>query len=302
MSKVYAALGFHESRLEIALLRQLEDGERHLALRSVPLRHGLICADSGRLVCQKELSKLIQEEVGNAVYGRSVDVMIGISDNLCRTRKLRLTTESHPERQSSVLGELSSQMDPVVDMFPRKSLASSGGEAFMVSCPREDIMRYVSAVDRKGWILSSLTPLMVARYNYLIPRSPRVNKGQLLLVHACQSACDIALWSDELLLYREHLIRHDIRDGWAFACDKRVQQVEARIEADYTVVVRAPRELRSLIDERPTARRTSGEDDEDECSLARTIEGEVESLSLGYFDATLGLLAQGIRHQGSRCD
>jgi hypothetical protein len=225
--------------------------------------------------------------------------MIGIPDNLCRTRKVSLEKETPHERQSTQLSETPSQRELVADAFPKQSLGGSDGEAFVVSCSREDIMRYVSAVDNKGWILSTLTPLMVARYNYLIARSPRVTKGRVLLVHVCESACDIALWSDALLLYREHLIRHDIRDTWESVCDKRVQQVAERIEENYAVVVHAPREFGRLIDERSTMRRTSG--DVDECLVARAVEGEIESVSLGYFDATLGLMALNTLHQRGLC-
>jgi hypothetical protein len=301
MHKVYVALGFHASRLEIALLRQSEAGERHLALRNISLNQGVVCAESGSLVGQTELRGIIRESIGTIVAGRSVDVIIGIPDNLCRTRQVHLGRNASHERQSAVFSESCSQMESVVDMFPGRTPGSLDGEAFVVSSSRQDIMRYVSAVDNRGWILRNLTPLMVARYNYLIARSPSATKGRVLLVYVCQSACDIALWSGEVLLYREHLIRHDIRDTWESVCDKRVQQVAARIEGEFAVVVHAPREFVMLLDERSTARQTSGEDVGVECPVVDTVEGEVESLSLGYFDATLGLLAQRMRYQGGVC-
>lgn len=298
-SKVYAALGFHESRLEIAILTQLECGERHLALRSVALPRGVICAESGRLMRPADLRDLIQETMGTMVPSCLVEVMIGIPDNLCRTRTVQMTANPIHERQSSVSSQVSSDSGHVFDISPKKSNAKANGEAFMVSCSTEDVMRYVSAAARKGWIVTNLTPLVVARFNYLAERSPGAAGKRLLLVHACESACDIALWSDELLLYREHLIQGDTSVMWESACDKRTQQIAARIEGSYAVVIRAPRELTRLINARSPVWRALAIDVDDECSLARTIEGEFESRTAGYFDAVLGLLTQSTRRQGS---
>jgi hypothetical protein len=300
--KAYAALGVHESRLEIALLCQFEGGRRSLALRSVSLPQGVICAESGKLTRPTELRGHIQEALETMVTARSIDLMIGIPDNLCRNRTVRMKAEATPAWQSAACGKLSCESGQVVDISPKSPNIGSSQEAFMVSCATEDVMRYVSAVARKGSIVTNLTPLMVARFNYLADCSLSAGNNRLLVVHACENACDIALWSEELLLYREHITRHDTVGSWVSTCDKRAQQVASRIGGVYSVVVRAPRELASLIDENSQIGRTSAVVVDDTCRLAHTIEGDRESLSSGYFDAALGLLTQSSGFQEGRCD
>jgi hypothetical protein len=291
MSKLYVALGCQESRVEIAMLRQDDRSRRTISLRSIQLRQGVICADSGRLIDQQELARCIHKETASIVATHPVDVAIAIPDALCRTRTVRNTSgHSHGRRISSV-EEQSFDGESVIDIYPTSSTRHSG-EVFMVACPTVDIMQYVSAVDHRGWILSSITPLMVARYNCLLSRGYRPASTCLLLVHTSPDRCDIALWSNELLVYRERVTRACTQDAWESECEGRVQAVAQRVEGSYVLVIRGPLAMARLLDSKLSERCVSLERKSTEHPLADSVEGELESRELGYFDASLGLLAQ----------
>jgi hypothetical protein len=302
LPKVYVALGFSESRLEIALLRQTKPGKRYLTLRSAPLPQGVVCPESGELTRPAD----IQTHIGNLTCAiqemDSVELLLGIPDNLCRTRTVSVTTNSISTQLASALERTSYERGRVVDIFPGKSQINQNQEALMVSCSLNDIKRYISALVQDTWIVGIVTPLMVCRYNYLINRSPTSLRERLLIVHACQNACDIALWSANTLLYREHVTASHECDAWESTCLRRVLEVSARIAGGYMGMIRGPRRLVSMIESGLSAQKILFDCEAIDSRLADSVDGEVESLDIGGFDTALGLLAQVARERGTHSD
>lgn len=289
--KVYVALGFHECRLEIALLRLMECGKRHITLRSAPVPYGVVCAESGALTRPADIQTRIGQ-LALAIKGMgSVELLIGIPDNLCRARTLGVTKDLTAARHSSELNATPYEDARIVDIFPKRPPVNPNQESFVVSCAHSDIERYISAVIRNNWVVGLVTPLMVARYNYLMKHLSESSRERVLIVHGCETACDIALWYRDALLYRERLTRDNECTAWESACLRRVEEVAARITGEYVVMLRAQREVVSMITSGLSARKILLDRDAIEPRLADSVDGEVESLNFGCFDVTLGLLA-----------
>lgn len=290
MSKIYIAIGFEESRLEMAIAEVSDTKQTRIMLRSESLAEPLVCRRTGKVRSQPSVLTSLASSLETFIPRGSVQVLVGMPDNLCRMRIVR-GDKSRPEAADGSEGRDPRSKDERV--FSTRHLQSSGdtAEGLLVTALRLDIMRYVELFDREPYALSVITPASICRYNYLVSRVPELRERSHILIHLSESSCDIAVWSEGLPRYNERLTRDNCSQPDVVQWLGRVEAVASRTCLGSTTLLRGPAEMVTMAEQKLVNARVFNEQTVVLNDRGCLLEGEGPLVSSGNFDVALGLLA-----------
>lgn len=290
MSKVYVAIGFEESRLDMAIAEVSDIKRTRIMLRSQSLKEPLVCRQTGKLRTQPSELTSLGNSLEAFITRGPVQVLIGIPDNLCRMRIVR-GDENRPEAADSFKARDPRSKDERVFSTHHPQSSGDTTEGLLVTAPRLDIMRYMEPFDREPYELSVMTPASICRYNYLVGRLPELSEKSHVLVHLSESSCDIAVWSEGLPRYNERLSRDDC--SWPCVAQwlDRVEAVASRTGRGSKMLLRGPAEMVTMAEQKLVNARVFNEQTVAFYDRGCSLEGDASLPSSGNFDVALGLLA-----------
>lgn len=291
MLTVYAAIGFHQTHLEIGVEFSRQLRRRHITLQAIQLPTGAICEVSGRLLSPAAVLSLVRQVLGFAGGGSFIEVAIGIPDSLCRSRIAPALKADRLNQKTIVQVNNDCRRRPEQVIARHQSSGSSKG-ALTVTASELEIMRYADLFTESSVELSKITPMYITRHNYVADVFSEAIQDQCLLLRICEGACDLALWSGSLPLYQERFLREGTLDSWISECRSRVALIAQRIEGKYSVIARGPEDLTDKLKAGLHGYRVVSS-----LSLPRELEEclvdtDISLYQAGYFDVALGLLAQ----------